>query len=147
VKEEMKIYQNPKFKTIEEEEQYWATHSPLDEGYEREVGKGEQKLTSILTVRLTGEEITDLRDIASELGMGPSTYARMVLKMVIKEHKLSKKSVKSSKNKTAVDDKGGGYYILNEEDALRVSRIAEEVNSLKTILESSRDKINPDSKN
>ena len=138
--EKKKIYPNPKFKSIEEEEQYWVTHSPLDEGYEGEVIKGERKLTSILTVRLTGEEITDLRDIASELGMGPSTYARMVLKTVIKEHRVSIKGVKSSKNKTATDDKGESHYILNEEDASRVSRIAEEANSLKFVLESSRNK-------
>jgi len=139
--EKKKIYPNPKFKSIEEEEQYWATHSPLDEGYEGKVSKGEQKLTSILTVRVTGEEITDLRDIASELGMGPSTYARMVLKTMIKEHKVSEE-LKFPENKGVKRDKGGTHYILSEEDVQRVSRIAEEANSLKFVLESSRDNKN-----
>lgn len=34
-----KRYPNPKFHSLEEEEKYWQTHSPLEEGYEGEVNK------------------------------------------------------------------------------------------------------------
>ena len=80
-----KQYPNPRFSSLEEEEEYWKTHSPLDEGYEGEVQKTKQKRASFLTVRLTGEELTQLRDMAAKFGMGPSTYARQVLKLIIEQ--------------------------------------------------------------
>jgi len=78
--ERKKIYPNPKFGSIEEEDKYWATHSPLDEGYSAEIQKEKQKRSSFLTIRLTGEELTQLRDLASSKGMGPSTYIRTLIK-------------------------------------------------------------------
>ena len=81
--ERRKQYPSPKFSSLEEEDQYWKTHSPLDEGYEGEVQRGKKTRSSFLSVRLTGEELTDLRNIAEAFGIGPSTYARQILKWVI----------------------------------------------------------------
>ena len=80
MKEKKKIYSNPRFSSIEEEEKYWAAHSPIAEGFPVEIQKEKQKRSSFLTIRLTGEELTRLRDLASSKGMGPSTYIRALIK-------------------------------------------------------------------
>lgn len=74
-----KQYPSPRFKNIEEEDKYWETHSPLDEGFEGEVETSKQKRSSFLSVRMTGDELSKLRDAAAKLGLGPSTYARLIL--------------------------------------------------------------------
>lgn len=78
--EKKKIYPNPRFGSIEEEDKYWASHSPLNEGYPAEIQKEKQKRSSFLTIRLNGEELTRLRDLASSKGMGPSTLIRTLIK-------------------------------------------------------------------
>ena len=80
-----KQYPNPKFSNLEEENEYWKTHSPLDEGYEGKVQKSRRKRSSFLSIRLTGEELTQLRNMAANFGTGPSTYARQVLKLAIEQ--------------------------------------------------------------
>ncbi len=83
MKEKKKSYPNPRFSSIEEEDKYWATHSPLAEGYPAEIQKEKQKRSSFLTIRFTGDELTRLRDLASSNGMGPSTYIRALIKGVL----------------------------------------------------------------
>jgi len=83
-----KQYPNPRFSSLEEEDEYWKTHSPLDEGYEGEVQKSKRKRSSFLSIRLTGDELTQLRDMAAKFGMGPSTYARQVLRLTIEQEHL-----------------------------------------------------------
>ena len=78
-----KQYPNPKFSNIEEEDKYWETHSPLNEGFEGEIETSEQKRSSFLSVRMTGDELSQLRDMATKLGVGPSTYARLILRNAI----------------------------------------------------------------
>ena len=73
------IYPVPKFKTVEEEDRYWRTHSPLLEGYEGKAQKKKQKRESFLSIRLTGEQLTQLREAAAHYGSGPSTYARQLI--------------------------------------------------------------------
>ena len=80
MKEKKKIYPNPKFVSAEEEDKYWAGHSPIDEGYTGEVQVEKQKRSSFLTIRFTGDELTQLRDLAGRKGMGPSTYIRSIIK-------------------------------------------------------------------
>ena len=80
-----KQYPNPRFSSLEEEDEYWKTHSPLDEGYEGKVQKSKQKRSSFLSLRLTGDELTHLRDMAAKFGMGPSTYARQLLGFIIEQ--------------------------------------------------------------
>lgn len=81
-KKEMGI---PKFKSLEKEKKYWEARGPLAKGHRGRINKPKagQKRSSFLAVRLTGEELTRLRDIAAELGLGPSTFARIVLTSTI----------------------------------------------------------------
>ena len=77
----------PNLKTLEEEREYWEARGPLVEGYRGKVSKPKagQKRSSFLSVRLTGEELTRLRDIAAGQGLGPSTFARLVLTSAIEQ--------------------------------------------------------------
>ena len=49
------------------------------EGYEGKIQKKKQNRASFLSIRLTGEELVRLREIATRYGLEPSTYARQVL--------------------------------------------------------------------
>ncbi|MBA7660932.1 hypothetical protein ES703_68938 [subsurface metagenome] len=84
IKGETKI---PEFKSLEEEREYWEAHGPLAKGHKGRIHrpKPNQKRSSFLSIRLTGEELTRLRDMAAKLGTGPSTYARQVLKLAIEQ--------------------------------------------------------------
>jgi hypothetical protein len=75
----------PEFKTLEEEREYWNARGPLADGHQGIINKptAKQKRSSFLAVRLTGEELTHLRDMAVKQGLGPSTFARIVLKSAI----------------------------------------------------------------
>ena len=75
----------PKFETLEDERKYWEERGPLADGHKGTINKPKpkEKLSSFLAVRMTGEEITHLRDMAAKQGVGPSTFARMVLTSVI----------------------------------------------------------------
>ena len=77
----------PEFKSLDEEREYWEARGPLAEGHKGRINKPQpdQKRSSFLSIRLTGEELTQLRDMAAEFGMGPSTYARQVLKLAIEQ--------------------------------------------------------------
>jgi predicted DNA binding CopG/RHH family protein len=116
-----KIYPNPKFGSAEEENKYWATHSPLDEGYEGTIQKEKQKRSSFLTIRLTGEELTQLRDISSSRGMGPSTFIRTFIKNALTpgeqaELTLSKsgQQLQSIVQKLVSDKKAGGTLVVKD---------------------------------
>lgn len=73
------------FKTLEEEKQYWEARGPLAGEHKGtiNISKNKQKRSSFLAVRLTGEELTRLRDVAAKQGLGPSTFARIVLTSAI----------------------------------------------------------------
>jgi hypothetical protein len=77
----------PEFQSLEEEKEYWEARGPLGEGYKGRVNKPKirQKRSSFLAVRLTGEELTRLRDTAAKQGLGPSTFARVVLTNAIEQ--------------------------------------------------------------
>jgi len=83
-KSETKI---PEFKSLDEEREYWEARGPLTEGHRGRINRPKpgQKRSSFLSIRLTGEELTQLRDMAAEFGMGPSTYTRQVLKLAIEQ--------------------------------------------------------------
>jgi hypothetical protein len=72
-------YTIPKFKTLEEEDTFWKTHSPLNEGFKGKIQKTKQKRSSFLSVRFTGEEISRLRELAIEYGLSISSLARLIL--------------------------------------------------------------------
>jgi len=115
-----KQYPNPKFSSIEEEDKYWETHSPLDEGFEGEVETSEQKRSSFLSVRMTGDELSQLRDAAAKLGVGPSTYARLILTSAIKSSNWSIQYPLNQHNDSAVwygsALKRPGICILNTDE-------------------------------
>ena len=75
----------PHFKSLEEEKAYWETLGPLAEGQKGRVSLAKQRRSSFLVIRLTGEELTRLRNVARERGLGPSTYGRLVLKQAIED--------------------------------------------------------------
>lgn len=77
----------PEFQSLDEERNYWEAHGPLAEGHKGRVNKPKpgQRRSSFLAVRLTGEELTRLRDIAAGQGIGPSTFARLVLTAAIEQ--------------------------------------------------------------
>jgi antitoxin component of RelBE/YafQ-DinJ toxin-antitoxin module len=83
MKKDVRDTEIPEFKTLEEEKEYWEARGPLAEGHRGIVNKPKQKRSSFLAVRLTGEELTRLRDIAAKQGLGPSTFARMLLTSAI----------------------------------------------------------------
>ncbi len=68
----------PRFKSYEEEADFWDTHSPLDYGSWKEVKLEFAKpLIHTLGVRLDAKTITQLSRLGSELGVGPSTLVRI----------------------------------------------------------------------
>jgi hypothetical protein len=79
--------QIPEFKTLEEEKEYWNARGPLAEGHKGTINKPRKNRSSFLAVRLTDEEITRLRDIAVKQGLGPSTYARILINNAMNPHK------------------------------------------------------------
>jgi len=80
----------PEFQSLEEEREYWEARGPLAEGQKGRINKPKpgQKHSSFLSIRLTGDELTQLRDMAAKCGMGPSTYARQILKLTIEQEHL-----------------------------------------------------------
>jgi hypothetical protein len=102
----MKKYEQiPEFKTLEEEKEYWDAHGPLAEGHKGIINKprSKQQRSSFLAVRLTGEELTRLRDLAAKQGFGPSTYARIILTSAI-EHQSKPDIVKLKDIKKMMED-------------------------------------------
>ena len=72
----------PKFVTLENEAEFWETHSPLDypdEWVEVKQTRSARPLGHILAVRLDAQTIDQLAGIARAKGIGPSTLARMWL--------------------------------------------------------------------
>lgn len=69
------------FQTIDEEAEYWDTHSILDDINEgTAVGFHHANKTDTLTIRFSHEDIQRLREEAFQQGVGPSTLARMLVK-------------------------------------------------------------------
>jgi len=85
----MKIKQHKKgtiqpikpFKTIDEEAEFWDTHSVVDDINDGTVvGFHQANKTDTLTIRFSHEDIQKLREEANQQGVGPSTLARMLVK-------------------------------------------------------------------
>jgi hypothetical protein len=71
----------PRFKSREEEADFWDTHSPLEYGEWKEVKRFSvaRPLVHILGVRLDAKTIQRLAAVGRKKGLGPSTLARMWL--------------------------------------------------------------------
>ena len=73
----------PVFNTLEEERAYWERRA-------RGPGRPHKPTllrNSFLSIRLTGKEITQLRDLAATKGIGPSTFVREMIIEAIDHHK------------------------------------------------------------
>lgn len=85
----------PRFKSYEEEADFWDTHSPLDYGTWKEVKLEFAKpLVHILGVRLDAKTIDLLAKLGGEMGIGPSTLVRMWVMEKLKS--LARKSPKQA---------------------------------------------------
>ena len=74
----LKGKKTPRFKSYEEEADFWDTHSPLDYGTWKEVKLEFAKpLIHILGVRLDAKTIDLLAKLGDEMRVGPSTLVRM----------------------------------------------------------------------
>ena len=82
----------PEFTSIEEEAEFWDTHSTAD--YEDEFKpvrvRFAKNLSEGITVRLDPETLRKLRVLAKEKGIGPTVLIRMWVMERLKEMHLSK---------------------------------------------------------
>jgi len=66
------------FKTLDEEADFWDTHSVVDEINEGTVvGFHQANKSSTITIRFDPKHLKALRDKAFKKGLGPTTLARM----------------------------------------------------------------------
>ncbi len=97
----LKGKQIPRFKSYEEEADFWDTHSPLDYGTWKEAKLEFAKpLVHILGVRLDAKTIDLLTKLGSEMGIGPSTLVRMWVMEKLKS--VSRKSKQSEELSQAI---------------------------------------------
>lgn len=74
-----KLSRIPTFKTIEEEANWWDTHSFVDYMDELKPVKVQfaKNLSEGITIRFAPEMLTKLRTLGQKKGVGPTTLARM----------------------------------------------------------------------
>jgi len=77
----------PQFETEEQEAEYWDSHSPLDLAAEPKAQKVRVRGAKDrpITVRLDSESRSELDKLAAEQGLGPSSFARLILMSVIEQ--------------------------------------------------------------
>lgn len=72
----------PAFKTLQEEAAWWETHDPAN--YQDELKTVQvrfaKNLSAELNIRLDPSTLEQLRTVAHQKGMGPTTLARMWIK-------------------------------------------------------------------
>ena len=75
------------FETEEQEAEYWDSHSPLDLVAEPKAQKVRARAIKDrpITVRLDSEGRSKLDRLAAEQGLGPSSFARLILMSVIEQ--------------------------------------------------------------
>lgn len=129
--------QIPEFKTLEEEAEFWDTHSPL------EYGVGEWKPLEVrvpqdvpVTVRLRAGQKAQWAELAKQYHMGPSTLARAVMEVLLENpgqlrlllaSRLAggeaytqlppevKQAIESAKAASAVREGAGEYVVVSSE--------------------------------
>jgi hypothetical protein len=83
----------PEFATLEEEAAFWDTHSTAD--YEGEFtpvrARFAKRLSEGLTIRLDPETLEQLRTMAHERGIGPTTLIRMWVLERLKEKESARR--------------------------------------------------------
>ncbi len=93
-------------KTIEEEREYWEARGPLAEGVKGRINKpvSKENRSSFLSVRLSGKELTQLRDLANQYNLGPSTFAQQMLVALIEKAEAIKTKNETKETKTILFD-------------------------------------------
>lgn len=83
----------PPFENIEEEAEFWDTHSVVDEIDKGTlVGFHRSRKTGSLTIRFQPEDIQRIREKANQEGVGPTTLARMWILQHIRGQQCSHNS-------------------------------------------------------
>jgi predicted DNA binding CopG/RHH family protein len=81
----------PKFASIEEEAEFWDTHDTTD--FEAEFKpvrvRFAKPLSEGITVRLDPDTLIELRSLAGEQGLGPTTLARMWIRENLRRKKAA----------------------------------------------------------
>lgn len=71
----------PRFRSREEEAEFWDTHSPLD--FPDEIKPVQMRvrkpLKGVLAIRLSDKHLQELRELAEQYEVGPTTLARMFI--------------------------------------------------------------------
>lgn len=77
----------PKFKSYQEEAEFWNTHDTTDfeDEFEEVQVKAAKPLKITYTLRLDPDTVKELSQIAREKGIGPTTLARMWIVDRLKE--------------------------------------------------------------
>jgi len=77
----------PQFETEEQEAEYWDSHSPLDFAAEPKAQQVRVRVVKDrpITVRLDSESRSKLDRLAAKQGLGPSSFARLILMSVIEQ--------------------------------------------------------------
>jgi predicted DNA binding CopG/RHH family protein len=77
----------PEFATLEEEAAFWDTHSTADYEHEFRLVRARfaMRLSTGVTIRLDPETLEQLRTMAHERGIGPTTLIRMWVLERLKE--------------------------------------------------------------
>ncbi len=80
------------FKTLEEEANFWDTHDAVDLlGKDVTVGFHKANKTDTITIRFQPEHIQVLKEQAFQMGIGPTTLARMwIIEKLKKDNNKSK---------------------------------------------------------
>jgi hypothetical protein len=78
----------PEFSSVEQEKEYWESRGILDQTRTAKINQvpAGTKRASFLNIRLSGAELTQLRDLAAAAGTGPSTYARILIKKILDQN-------------------------------------------------------------
>ena len=72
----------PKFKTLQEEREFWDTHDSTDYLDDFEVAKDVvfvRPKKEVISLRLEPKVIKTLRELADKEGLPPTNYARMLI--------------------------------------------------------------------
>ncbi|MDP2936863.1 MAG: CopG family antitoxin [Dehalococcoidia bacterium] len=69
----------PRFRTVQEEAEFWDTHdtTEFEEEFTETRARFARPLDHILAVRLEAKTLSELARVAERLGIGPSTLVRM----------------------------------------------------------------------
>lgn len=91
----------PEFATEEQEAEYWDTHSPLDVAAEPEAQEVRVRVPKDrpITIRLDSETRRKLEKLAAESGLGPSTFARLILMSAIERGSRLKVAIPAARKR------------------------------------------------